>query len=268
VRKLGLVKTAAGEGYDTDFMEAMASEYDERTPWTVMRLENVRFLVDPQRGDRVLDIGSAAGAIAHYLSTFGCVTVGVDSSELGVEFSRRRYPGLRFEVADAAALPFEGESFDKAVAADLTEHLDDETLRRMLAECRRVLVPGGTLSIHTPNPRHMIERLKARNLILAQNPTHIGLRTRAELRRELEDAGFAVEVDALRPGFFPVLRTLERAARGRLELLGYRICMRARKLSSTKESEPTPVLPRVSDASTSSSYGPGGSSRPRKSQKT
>jgi len=229
MKRLGLVKTAAGEGYDADFMDAMASEYDRRTPWTVMRLENIRVLVDPQPGDRVLDLGSAAGAMAHYLSTFGCDAVGVDSSELGVEHARVRYPDLRFEVADVAALPFADETFDKVVAADLTEHLDDDTFRAMLAESFRVLAPGGTLSIHTPNPGHLIERLKRRNLLLAQNPTHIGLRTRAELRAEFERAGFAVDLDLRRPSFFPVLRTLERLSRGRSDLLGYRLCMRVRK---------------------------------------
>ncbi len=246
MKRLGLVKTAAGEGYDAEFMDAMASEYDERTPWTVMRLENIRFLVDPHPGDRVLDLGSAAGAITHYLSTFGSDAVGVDSSELGVEYARARYPELRFETADVAALPFEDESFDKVVAADLTEHLDEQTLRGMLAECRRVLVPGGTLSIHTPNPGHLIERLKRRNLVLAQNPTHIGLRTSAALRAELERTGFVVDVDVKRPGFFPLLRTLERLARGRIDLLGYRLCVRARKPGSTKAIEPIPVLPAES----------------------
>lgn len=229
MKKLGLVKTAAGEGYDEAFMDAMASEYAEKTPWTRMRLENVELLVDPHPGDRVLDIGSAAGAMVHFLSTFGCDAVGVDSSALGVEQARRLFPGLRFEVADAASLPFPDGSFDKALAADLTEHLDDETFRAMLAECRRVLVPGGTLSIHTPNPRHLIERLKAKNLILAQNPTHIGLRTRPQLRAELARAGFTVDRDLLRPGFFPVLRIFEQLSRGRIDLLGYRLCIRGRK---------------------------------------
>jgi ubiquinone/menaquinone biosynthesis C-methylase UbiE len=228
VRGLGLIRTGAADDYDDAFMDAMASEYERGTAWTQMRLENVRLLVDPRPGDRVLDVGSAAGAIAHHLSTLGCETVGVDLSEPGVRRARERYPELRFEVADAAVLPFPDGSFDKAVAADVTEHLDDRTLRAMLAECRRVLVPGGTLSIHTPNPLHLIERLKARNLVLAQNPTHIGLRTGDQLRAELERAGFDVELDLRRPGFFPVLRTLERLAGSRIELLGYRICIRAR----------------------------------------
>lgn len=227
--RLGLIRTGAAEEYDYAFMDAMASEYERGTAWTRMRLENVRLLVEPRPGDRVLDVGSAAGAIAHHLSTLGCDVVGIDTSETGVRRARERYPELRFEVADAAALPFPDGSFDKAVAADVTEHLDDATLRGMLAECRRVLVPGGTLSIHTPNPKHLIERLKAHDLVLAQNPTHIGLRTGEELRGELEHAGFTVELDLRSPGFFPVLRTLERFAGGRVELLGYRICIRARK---------------------------------------
>ncbi len=246
MKRLGLVKTAAGDGYDAVFMDAMASEYERRTPWTVMRLENVRFLVDPRPRDRVLDLGSAAGAMTHYLSTFGCEAVGVDSSQLGVDYARARYPDLRFERADVAALPFAEGSFDKVVAADLTEHLDEQTLRGMLAECRRVLVHGGTVSIHTPNPGHVIERLKERNLILAQNPTHIGLRTSAELRAQLERAGFLVDIDVKRPGFFPVLRTLERLSRGRIDLLGYRICMRGRASATVKASEPLPALPAES----------------------
>jgi SAM-dependent methyltransferase len=221
--RFGLIKTGASDEYDDTFMEAMASEYERRTPWTVMRLENVRLLVDPEPGDRVLDIGSAAGAIVHYLSTFGCDVTGVDLSELGVAKARERYPQLRFEVGDAAKLPFADASFDKVVAADVTEHLDDATLRGMLTETHRVLVPGGTLSIHTPNPRHLIEWLKKHNLLLAQNPTHIGLRTNRELRTELERVGFTVELDLKRPSFYPGLRTFDRLGPS------YRICVRSRR---------------------------------------
>jgi hypothetical protein len=93
----------------------------------------------------------------------------------------------------------------------------------MFSESKRVLVPNGTLSIHTPNPKHVIERMKAHDLVLKQNPTHIGLRTSHELRDELERAGFAIELDLKRPSFYPGLRRVERATG-----LGYRICLRAR----------------------------------------
>src|SRR5919199_5202493 len=209
-------------GYDDTFMETMASAYLERTPWTELRLAAVRDLVEPRAGDRVVDLGCAAGAITHFLSTFGCDVVGVDAEERAVEKARELFPDLEFVVADVAALPFEDASFDKAVAADLVEHLDDATFDRMLGELRRVLRPGGTFTLYTPNAKHVIERLKARDLVLAQNPTHIGLRDRAALRRHLEAAGFRVDRDEWRPSFFRGLRLVERAAGPRGGSLPYR----------------------------------------------
>ena len=219
----------APASYDDTFMDTMASAYLERTPWTELRLAAVQDLVEPHAGDRIADLGCAAGAITHFLSTFGCDVVGIDAEERAIEKARELFPGLEFVVADVAALPYEDASFDKAVAADLVEHLDDATFDRMLVELRRVLRPGGTFTLYTPNPKHVIERLKARDLVLAQNPTHIGLRDRSALRRQLEQAGFTVDRDEWRPSFFRGLRTLERAAGPRVEALRYRLALRALK---------------------------------------
>jgi SAM-dependent methyltransferase len=219
----------APASYGEEFMDAMADAYLRRTPWTELRLSAVRGLVEPSAGERILDLGCAAGAVTHFLSTFGCEPVGVDSSPVAIEKARSLFPALRFEVGDVTTLPFADESFRKTVAADLVEHLDDEAFGRMLAEARRVLVPGGTLSIYTPNPRHLIERLKAREFLLAQNPTHIGLRDASALERALAAAGFDVERSEWQPSFFPVLRAVERAGAPRLDLLRYRLCLRGRK---------------------------------------
>jgi hypothetical protein len=48
VKRLGLIRTAGGEDYECG------------TPWPRMRLENVRLLVEPRPGERVLYVGSAA----------------------------------------------------------------------------------------------------------------------------------------------------------------------------------------------------------------
>ena len=210
-------------------MDTMAAEYLERTPWTELRLEAVRTLVDPRPGDRVLDLGCAAGAVSHFLSSLGCETVGVDAEPLAVDKARSLFPGLQFQPANVARLPFPDAAFDKAVAADLVEHLDDETFGAMLRETRRVLCPGGTLSIYTPNPKHPIERLKARNLILAQNPTHIGLRDRPTLERLLRGAGFEIDRSDWRPSFIRGVRVLERLGGTRIESLRYRLCVRAKR---------------------------------------
>lgn len=218
----------APESYDERFMDTMASAYLERTPWTELRLAVARDLVDPQPGDRVLDLGCAAGAITHYLSTFGADPVGIDAEPLAVEKAHELFPGLRFEVADAADLPFPDASFDKAVAADFVEHVDDDTFLRMCAELRRVLTSAGTFALYTPNPRHLIERLKAHEVLLAQNPTHIGLRDAGTLRSLLREGGFEVVRSEWRPSFFPGLRTVEKVAGRGVDLFRYRLCVLAR----------------------------------------
>src|SRR5262245_8918086 len=66
-RRLMLKLRPAPDTYDERFMDTMASAYLDHTPWTELRLAVVKDLVDPQPGDRVLDLGCAAGAITHFL---------------------------------------------------------------------------------------------------------------------------------------------------------------------------------------------------------
>jgi len=97
----------------------------------------------------------------------------------------------------------------------------------MVREAFRVLKPGGTLSIYTPNPTHMIERMKARNL-LKQNPTHIDLKTKERLLATLEAANFRPRLAYFTPSFFPVFNLIERVMMP-FPLVGplfrYRICI-------------------------------------------
>jgi SAM-dependent methyltransferase len=225
--RLGFIGRAPSS-YDESFMDRMAGAYLAQTPWTRLRLAAVRDLVEPQPGDRVLDLGSAGGAVTHFLTTFGCEAVGVDAEPGAVETASALFPGLRFEVADVTALPFPHGAFEKAVAADLVEHLSDEDLDGMLSEVARVLVQGGSLSIYTPNARHPIERLKERDLLLARNETHIGLRDAETLASALAGAGYTVDRSDWRASFFPGLRSVEQLGGGRIEALRYRIALRGR----------------------------------------
>ena len=219
--------------YDAAYMDTMASEYLEKTPWTRLRLRALVALVEPAADDRIIDLGCAAGALTHFFSQFGATVTGIDSEELAISKARELFPDLHFEQADVVQLPFTDHSFDKAVAGDLVEHLDEATFRKMLTELRRVLVAGGSVSIYTPNPCHLIERLKAHDFILAQNPTHIGLRTSTQLVQILKECGLGVDRVGWSPSFFPILRPLERALGPHADFFRYRLCVRARTPSWT-----------------------------------
>jgi predicted SAM-dependent methyltransferase len=80
-------------------------------------------------------------------------------------------PQLPIEVAGdlARALPFRAASVDYIHSEDLLEHLDREGGRRFLEECRRVLKPGGTMRLLTPDLRRLVERI-----YLAPEGRHLG----------------------------------------------------------------------------------------------
>ena len=99
---------------------------------------------------------------------------------------------------------------DVVLAADLTEHLDEDTLTRMLAESKRVLRAGGRLVLYTPEASHLFERLRDSG-VLKQDPSHIGIRTGSALADAVRKAGFSIERLTYMPSHLPVWNLLERA---------------------------------------------------------
>jgi SAM-dependent methyltransferase len=54
-------------------------------------------------------------------------------------------------------LPFRDGSQRFVYSSHLVEHLDDETIARLFAECRRILRPSGTIRIETPDAARFVE---------------------------------------------------------------------------------------------------------------
>jgi SAM-dependent methyltransferase len=99
------------------------------------------FFVDRVRpGERVLDVGSGKGELAHDLVTrSGAMVVGVDNNPHHVAFARARFADERFEIVEGdvlAVLP-DGH-FDVVVMSNVLEHLDGrvELLRRIVESAR------------------------------------------------------------------------------------------------------------------------------------
>jgi SAM-dependent methyltransferase len=118
-------------------------------------------------GDRVLDMGCGAGRHAFEMFRRGgdVVAFDQDADELaGVLdlFGAMREAGEVPEGAeadikegDALALPFADEEFDRVVAAEVLEHIPDDTAA--IAELVRVLRPGGSIAVTVP--RWLPERI-------------------------------------------------------------------------------------------------------------
>lgn len=103
----------------------------------------------------VLDVGSgdgaAASAVAPYCRSLTCI----DSNARMIDAARERlakYAHVRTQVADVHALPFEDASFDTALVFHTLTYA--ERPARALAECARVLRPGGRLVLLCLDQHH------------------------------------------------------------------------------------------------------------------
>jgi ubiquinone/menaquinone biosynthesis C-methylase UbiE len=130
------------------FRPFVRRQFDALAPvWDSMRMEDtfapfeaaLAALEPPPR--RVLDIGTGTGAGAQRLAERfpGAQVVGVDLSDAMLEQARRNTPAelrdrLRYERADAAALPFAEGSFELAAHANMIPFFD---------EVARVVAAGG-----------------------------------------------------------------------------------------------------------------------------
>ena len=96
-------------------------------------------------GDRVLDVATGTGDLALELARRGAEVVGSDFSEGMLELARRKAPAIRWEQANALALPYPDGDFAAATVGFGARNFSD--LDRGLAEMRRVVRPGGRVVV-------------------------------------------------------------------------------------------------------------------------
>jgi len=124
----------------------------------VLTVDFERFPVAP--GQRVLDMGCGGGRHAFALYRMGADVTALDRSASDLVEVEQMFAAMREadEVpagarartvrGDAYALPFEDESFDRIIAAEILEHLPED--EKAMAELFRVLRPGGLLTVTVP----------------------------------------------------------------------------------------------------------------------
>ncbi len=136
-------------------------------------------------GRDVLEAGFGEGYGADLLCTVARRVVGVDYDESAVTHVRHRYPRVEAVKGNLADLPLPDGSVDVVVNFQVIEHLWDQS--QFVAECRRVLRPGGLLLMSTPN---RITFTPGSDTPL--NPFHTRELSAAELTELLDGGGFTV----------------------------------------------------------------------------
>jgi len=151
-------------------------------------------------GRRVLEVGCGTGLVLEPLSRMASKAVGIDISP-GM-LARAKERGLEVHEACATALPFPDASFDCVVSFKVLAHV--EAIQAALAECSRVLAPGGHLVLEFYNRhslRHFVKIVKpAQKIAAATTDDHVYTRfdTLADIRGYLPGTVRIVETVGIR----------------------------------------------------------------------
>ena len=153
-------------------------------------------------GARILDAPCGAGALTMALRDRGYDACGAD-----VDPSAASRLGEAFTIADLShSLPWSDGAFDAVLSVEGIEHLENRYA--YLGELARVLKPGGTLVLTTPNIVSLRSRVRFRGSgFFHQDPRplreaarhplhHIGLMTFPDLRYALHTSGFRISAVA------------------------------------------------------------------------
>lgn len=112
------------------------------------------------RGERLLDLGCGGGRHAFAAFRLGARVVALDAqaeeiakvrNTIGAMVEAAEVPSdeeAGVVQADALRLPFLDSSFDRIIASEVLEHIDED--QTAMSELARVLRPGGTIAVTVP----------------------------------------------------------------------------------------------------------------------
>ncbi|MBM3358513.1 MAG: class I SAM-dependent methyltransferase [Betaproteobacteria bacterium] len=138
-------------------------------------------------GGRVLDVGCGRGDLVAELTELGWKAQGIDTDRQALAIARDR--GLEVMEGCLDAQDLAANTYDAVVMSHVIEHLEDP--RRTIQECWRVLKPGGTLVLLTPNPESLGHRLFQRDWLHLDPPRHLHLFPTGALSKIVREAGFS-----------------------------------------------------------------------------
>jgi ubiquinone/menaquinone biosynthesis C-methylase UbiE len=140
--------------------------------------------VKPSATDRLLDVGCGSGRFAIQWAPLVAQVIGVDLTPAMLAQAAQlqaatQIKNIEWRQADVTQLPFADGEFNVVSCSAMLHHVVSPM--RVIAEMRRVCVPGGRIIAKDMTPK--LEKSAAANAIeVLRDPSHLYAMTNAELR--------------------------------------------------------------------------------------
>jgi trans-aconitate methyltransferase len=171
-----------------------SSLYEDRHSFVWKKVGDLIDLLDPKRGERILDLGCGTGHLTAQIAARGAVVTGLDASVSMIAQARQNYPKLKFALGDASEFRFD-EPFD-AVFSNAALHWIPEAAPVMVSVAR-ALKPGGRFVLEMGGRGNIARIFEALGTVLREagysprNPWYFP--SAGEYATLLEQHGFEVE---------------------------------------------------------------------------
>lgn len=143
--------------------------------------------LDRAEPGRLLDVGCGDGKRLARLRGLGWRVEGQEVDPKSAEYARDKY-GIPVHLGALEDLHFPGDTFDAITMNHVVEHVYDPVA--LLAECNRILKPGATLVVVTPNIESYGHKRFGSHWRGLEPPRHLHLFSQKTLREIASKAGF------------------------------------------------------------------------------
>jgi SAM-dependent methyltransferase len=171
----------------------------------------LRKLHPDQRNISLLDIGCGHGAIHPFVASSTGKITGIDTAGEVIELAKKQNPANDYFVFDGARIAAADRSFDAALMICVMHHVPPPQWVGLLKEARRVLAPGGSLTVFEHNPLNPLTQYVVRSNVIDKDAM---LLRKGLLERLMREAGFSTlesRFILLTPFDNPIARQIEKA---------------------------------------------------------
>jgi len=124
--------------------------------WHRLKYEEALKVAKPGKGDLILDVGCGSGVLTNMLSgQYGANVIGIDGNIEAIRFCNKQYHfdnlSFRQMIFEDIAVHFDDNAIDKIFFLETIEHITKAQAENLMIIFTKILKPGGTLIITTPN---------------------------------------------------------------------------------------------------------------------